>query len=65
MRRHNLGLKSERLTPEFLAGLHAVLIITDHTAVDYSQVVRHAPLVVDTRNACERKGIRAPNVVKA
>jgi len=28
-----------------------VLIATDHTTVDYAFVVRHARLVVDSRNA--------------
>ena len=40
------------LTPEALADADAVLIVTDHTAVDYSVVMQHAKLVVDTRNAC-------------
>jgi UDP-N-acetyl-D-glucosamine dehydrogenase len=65
MRRHNLGLKSERLTPEFLSGLHAVLIITDHSAVDYGQVVRHAPLVVDTRNATRSVTEHRERIVRA
>lgn len=50
-RRHNVaGLDSVELTPEVLAATDAVLIVTDHTAVDYEMVVRCAPLVVDTRN---------------
>ena len=28
-----------------------MLIATDHSAYDYEFIVRHAPLVVDTRNA--------------
>jgi UDP-N-acetyl-D-glucosamine dehydrogenase len=65
MRRHNLGLKSMSLTPDFLAGLHAVLIITDHTAVDYGHVVRHAPLVVDTRNATRDVTEHRERIVRA
>jgi len=42
------------LTPAQLAQVDAVLIATDHTSVNYEDVVRHAPLVVDTRNACEK-----------
>jgi len=44
-------LASSELTPEFLASQDCVLIATDHTAYDYGFIVRHAPLVVDTRNA--------------
>jgi UDP-N-acetyl-D-glucosamine dehydrogenase len=52
MRHHDVPeLKSEKLTPEFLAGQDCVLIATDHSAFDYDQIVRHARLVVDTRNA--------------
>ncbi|MDZ7620525.1 MAG: nucleotide sugar dehydrogenase [Patescibacteria group bacterium] len=45
------GWKSMTLTAEFLAAQDAVLIATDHSAFDYRHVVRHAPLVLDTRNA--------------
>lgn len=44
-------MSSQSLTPEFLASQDAVLIATDHTAFDYDAIVRHAPLVIDTRNA--------------
>jgi UDP-N-acetyl-D-glucosamine dehydrogenase len=50
-RRHDYGLSSVTLTPETLRAVDAVLIATDHTTVDYDAVVRHAPLVVDSRNA--------------
>ncbi|MCE9551781.1 MAG: nucleotide sugar dehydrogenase [Planctomycetes bacterium] len=52
MRGHdNPDLSSETLTPEFLESQDCVLIATDHTAFDYPQIVRHAQLVIDTRNA--------------
>ncbi len=38
------------LTEETIASSDCVVIVTDHTDVDYEQVVRCAPLVVDTRN---------------
>jgi UDP-N-acetyl-D-glucosamine dehydrogenase len=41
----------KKLTPGALHAADAVLILTDHDAVDYGAVVRHARLVVDTRNA--------------
>ena len=40
----------------------AVVIVTDHSAVDYELVARHAPLVVDTRGVYRTP---RPNVVKA
>ncbi len=39
------------LTKEVLAAADAVVIVTDHKAVDYGFVVTHAKVVVDTRNA--------------
>ena len=42
---------SEPLTPELLAAQDLVLIATNHSGVDYAQVVRHARQVLDTRNA--------------
>jgi len=45
-----------------LRGQDAVIIVTDHTAVDYDLILRHAPLIVDTRGR-----LRAPDakVVRA
>ncbi len=42
---------SVALTPEALAGVDCVLIVTGHAALDYGWVVEHACLVVDTVNA--------------
>ncbi|MEL7498513.1 MAG: nucleotide sugar dehydrogenase [Planctomycetota bacterium] len=38
-------------TPEYLASLDCVLIATDHSAFQWDEIVKHAQLVVDTRNA--------------
>jgi len=38
-------------TPQNLAKYDAVLIATDHSVYDYAAIVRHARLVIDTRNA--------------
>jgi UDP-N-acetyl-D-glucosamine dehydrogenase len=42
-----------------------VLIVTDHDDVDYRLIVDNAKLIIDTRNVCERLGLRMDNVVKA
>lgn len=55
------GRRSVALEP---SSYDAVLIATDHDAVDYS-VLSKARLVVDTRNACARAGLQGDNVVKA
>lgn len=52
MRHHEVpDLQSSELTPQFLAAQDCILIATDHSAYDYDFIVRHAQLVLDTRNA--------------
>ncbi len=55
-------MESVPLTPETLAAQDAVLIATDHSAVDYDLVAREAPLVIDARGVY--RDVRS-NVVKA
>ena len=58
-------LASQELTPEFLAAHDCVLIVTDHSAYDYEFVVRHAQLVVDTRNATRNVAHGREKICKA
>jgi len=51
MRNYDFQMASVELTPEALGQYSAVLIATDHSNINYADVVRHARLVVDTRNA--------------
>ena len=50
------------LTAENIAGYDAILIATDHAAVDYALVAEHALLIIDTRGVYRAP---RPNVVKA
>jgi UDP-N-acetyl-D-glucosamine dehydrogenase len=66
MRRHRLPeMASQPLTAEFLARQDCVLIATDHSAYDYEFIVRHAPLVIDTRNATKNVTPGLGRIVKA
>ncbi len=52
MRAHDLPeMESCELTTEYLAGQDCVLIATNHATYDYDFIVKHSPLIVDTRNA--------------
>ena len=52
MRHHDVpDMASSELTPEYLAAQDCVLISTDHSAYDYAFIVKHARMVLDTRNA--------------
>ena len=55
-------LSSVDLTVEEIRGSDCVVIVTNHTGIDYARVIELAPLVVDTRNALNgdlRRGSRA------
>jgi UDP-N-acetyl-D-glucosamine dehydrogenase len=55
--------QSVELTDERLRDADAILIVTDHSTVDYGRVCAMARLVVDTRNACasvRARGSRTP-----
>jgi len=47
----NLRMSSQELTVEHLRSQDCVLIVTDHSAYDWSWIGQHAALIVDTRNA--------------
>ncbi|MDO9711420.1 nucleotide sugar dehydrogenase [Paracraurococcus lichenis] len=61
------GLAGRRSLPwaEALAGCDAAVIVTDHDGLDYAGLCAAAPLVLDTRNACARRGLAGPNIVAA
>lgn len=59
------GRKSVPLTADTIARYDAVLVSTDHDAVDYAMIAEHGKLMVDTRNVFARKGLAGDNVVKA
>jgi UDP-N-acetyl-D-glucosamine dehydrogenase len=45
-----------------VAAADCVVIVTDHSGVDYASVVANSKLIVDTRNAL--KGYRSENIVR-
>jgi UDP-N-acetyl-D-glucosamine dehydrogenase len=47
----NLRLESQELTPDYLRTQDCVVIVTDHSAYDWSTIIPHSGLIVDTRNA--------------
>ena len=53
------------LNAETIGSYHCVLIVTDHSNVDYPLIWENAKLIVDTRNALGSVGIDNGRVVKA
>ncbi|HNR69677.1 MAG TPA: nucleotide sugar dehydrogenase [bacterium] len=55
-RKYQYDMTSIELTPAAIAGYDAVVVVTDHTAVDYQLVLDNARLIVDTRNVYKQRG---------
>ena len=64
-RKHNLGMKSKKLTEKMLAEYDVVLISTDHSDYDYNWIVENSQMVVDTRNATADVKKDRKKIVKA
>jgi UDP-N-acetyl-D-glucosamine dehydrogenase len=54
-------LRSVPLTTDVLQAADCAVIITDHRVFDYGAITKHAPLIVDSRNAIKA---HAPHVFK-
>ncbi|MER8491728.1 nucleotide sugar dehydrogenase [Mesorhizobium australicum] len=59
------GRRSLELTEAALKDFDAVVVATDHDAIDYQVIADHAILIVDTRNVFGRLGLLRETVVKA
>ncbi|HEX8434667.1 nucleotide sugar dehydrogenase [Archangium sp.] len=59
------SMTSVPLNPETISQYDAVVILTDHSCIDYNMVVKQSQVVVDTRNACKNVGPGREKVTKA
>ncbi len=58
------GMKSVKLTKQKIESFDAILIITDHSYINFEMIAKHSKLIIDTRNSM--LGIEtSANVVKA
>ncbi len=64
-RKYYFKLKSSPLTEKLLRSIDAAVVVTDHSSIDYSWVVKHAPLVIDTRNVTRDLKPWKKKIVKA
>ena len=51
---------SVAFTDSALRHADAVMVVTDHSSIDYDRVCAHAQIVIDTRNACAKHEPRHP-----
>jgi len=61
----DINMKSVKLTDRVIRKADLTLLLTDHTAYDYSFIEKHAQCIVDTRNAFQKNGIRSKKISKA
>ena len=61
----DIEMKSVELTGKVLKNVDLVLLLTDHTTYDYAFIKKHAQIILDTRNAFERNGIKGRNIFRA
>ncbi len=59
LKEEGIALNSVQLTAETLQQADCVIIVTDHAAIDYKLIARHARSVVDTRHVLPKAGPRA------
>jgi UDP-N-acetyl-D-glucosamine dehydrogenase len=61
-RRYPMRLESTPVSTEVLKNADCVLVVTDHDAFDYGEILKHSGLIVDTRGRYRGK---VANVVRA
>ena len=59
----DLRMRSVELTEEILNKMDCVIIVTDHSCIDYRWILAHSQLLIDTCNAL--KNLENSNVIKA
>ena len=64
-RKYQFKLKSSPLTERLLRRMDAVVVVTDHSQIDYPWVAKHAPLIIDTRNVTKNMKQWKKKIVKA
>jgi UDP-N-acetyl-D-glucosamine dehydrogenase len=64
-RKYHFKLKSSPLTEKLLRRIDAAVVVTDHSQIDYSWVVKHAPFIIDTRNVTKNIKGWEKKIIKA
>jgi UDP-N-acetyl-D-mannosaminuronate dehydrogenase len=52
---NGMKIRSIALTTQAMKRYDAIVILTDHSAYDYKQIIKHARLIIDTRNAIKAR----------
>lgn len=65
MRKYDYTMESVDLTAENLQSYDLVLLSTDHSDYDYQFIADNSKLILDTRNAFEKNGVKADHIKKS
>ena len=57
------NMRGSELTTEILEQADCVVVLTDHSNIDYDFLAKHASLIVDTRNACKKVSAEYKNKI--
>ena len=55
---------SQTLTPALIESVDCVVILTDHSTINYDLIVKHANIIVDTRNATRNAQNGSSKIIK-
>lgn len=61
---NSINLKSIALTKKALCNAAAVVIITDHSSIDYKFIANNSNLIIDARNTIKNMGQKRGKIVK-
>ncbi len=64
-RKYKFDMKSVKLSKENISKYDLIILSTDHSSFDYEAISKHAKIIVDTRNAFEKHGVRSNKIYKA
>jgi len=59
---NHINLRSENLSSAFLSKIDCVVIVTEHSKINYNFLVKHAKLIFDTR--CALKNFKRENIIR-
>ncbi len=65
MRKYDYTMESIELSAENLQKYDLVVLSTDHTDYDYQFIADNSKLILDTRNAFEKAGVKASHIKKS
>lgn len=65
MRKYSYTMKSVKLTAENLKKYDLLVLSTDHTDYDYKFIYKNSNLILDTRNAFEKNGVKGTKLRKS